>query len=111
MSAPQKAWTGPAAAGLCMMSPRGYDRVTATTSNSMALNLKKWRDVMEAYLDETKGDGPGFAYYTTMPTDALQLFRDAAVETQKIGWKKVEERFEAQGKKVYDLLDDGGQIG
>ena len=43
----------------------------------MALNLKKWRDVMEAYLDETKGDGPGFAYYTTMPTDALQLFRDA----------------------------------
>ena len=55
-----------------------------------------------------KGDGPGFAYYTTMPTDALQLFRDAAVETQKIGWKKVEERFEAQGKKVYDLLEKFG---
>merc|ERR1711959_450726 len=74
------------------------------TSNSMALNLKKWRDVMEAYLDEA-GAGPGFAYYTTMPTDALQLFRDAAFETQKIGWKKVEKMFEDQGKKVYDLLE------
>ena len=33
----------------------------------------------------------GFAYYTTMPTDALTLFERAAVETEKVGFDKVKE--------------------
>ncbi len=104
LSAPQKAWTAPAGAGVVMMSKRGYDRVSETTSDSMAMNLRKWRDVMESYLAPK---GPGFSYYTTMPTDVLTLFRNAAHETkQKLGWASAEEQFQEQGTAVYELLEE-----
>jgi aspartate aminotransferase-like enzyme len=46
----------------------------ATRSDSMTLNLRKWLGVMDTYV------AGGFSYYTTMPTDCLRLFRDAAFE-------------------------------
>ena len=51
----------------------------------MTLNLRKWRDVMDTYL------AGGFSYHTTMPTDCLALFRDAAQETEAYGFEKAKE--------------------
>ncbi|KAK3244202.1 hypothetical protein CYMTET_46181 [Cymbomonas tetramitiformis] len=78
VSAPQKGWSGPACAGLLMLSERATEAVLSTTSSSMALNVQKWYNVMKSYLDG------GFMYYTTMPTDGLALFRDVAQQTKAL---------------------------
>ena len=54
-------------------------------------NLRKWNDVMETYLDGK------FSYYTTMPTDAMQLFRDNAAETEAYGFARAEREFDVLG--------------
>eukprot|EP00951_Prasinocladus_malaysianus_P015505 scaffold118992_cov36-Prasinocladus_malaysianus.AAC.2 len=102
VTAPQKGWTSPACAGLVILSKAGNALTDETTSTSMALNLKKWRDVMDAYLNG------GFAYHTTMPTDCLQLFRDAALETKEFGFAKAQAGFLELGQRVRALLDKYG---
>ncbi len=49
ISAPQKGWSASPSAGLVMMSDRAVKRLEETTSNSFALDLKKWRAIMAAY--------------------------------------------------------------
>jgi aspartate aminotransferase-like enzyme len=100
LSAPQKGWTGPACASLMMLSERGDHATRNTTSTSMVINMRKWLEVMDSYVNG------GFAYYTTMPTDALNLFRDAALETKEMGFKKAADAawalgFEAPGVSVW----------
>ncbi len=80
ISAPQKGWSASPAAGLVMFSARALDRLEQTTSDSFALDLKKWRAIMKAYEDG------GHAYHATMPTDALLTLRDAMVETRDMGF-------------------------
>jgi aspartate aminotransferase-like enzyme len=80
ISAPQKGWSASPSAGLVMMSPLAVARLEATTSNSFAVDLKKWRSIMAAY------EGGGHAYHATMPTDALVGFRDAMQETKAMGF-------------------------
>jgi hypothetical protein len=48
-------------------------------STSFCCNLAQWLDVMHQYLN-ADGKGPGFRYYTTLPTDALMEFRDVMKE-------------------------------
>lgn len=102
ISAPQKGWTGPACAGIVMLSERGTEAVRNTTSSSMVLNLRKWLETMDAY------ENGGFMYYTTMPTDALQHFRDVAMETQKVGFQKVKDDFTKLGQSVRDQMEGKG---
>ncbi|MEN8841879.1 MAG: aminotransferase class V-fold PLP-dependent enzyme [Octadecabacter sp.] len=85
ISAPQKGWSSSPSAGLVMMSTRALERLDATTSNSFAIDLKKWRQIMEAYLNG------GHAYHATMPTDALRDFRDTMIETKEIGFDALRE--------------------
>lgn len=80
ISAPQKGWSASPAAGLVMLSDRAAERLDGTTSDSFALDLKKWRAIMQAYLDG------GHAYHATMPTDALLGLRDAMEETRALGF-------------------------
>ena len=80
ISAPQKGWSSSPSAGLVMMSTRALERLEATASNSFAIDLKKWRQIMEAYLNG------GHAYHATMPTDALRDFRDTMLETKEMGF-------------------------
>jgi aspartate aminotransferase-like enzyme len=81
ISAPQKGWSASPSAGLVMMSARAVEKLETTTSNSFALDLKKWRTIMAAY------ENGGHAYHATMPTDALLKFRDAMQEAQDIGFE------------------------
>ena len=102
ISAPQKGWSASPSAGLVMLSERGAERLAATTSNSFALDLKKWRAIMEAY---EKG---GHAYHATMPTDALIGFRDAMMETKAMGFAAAKEAQWALGRAVREMLEAKG---
>ncbi len=81
ISAPQKGWSASPSAGMVMLSARGVARLEATTSDSFALDLKKWRAIMKAYEDG------GHAYHATLPTDALIGLRDAMAETREMGFE------------------------
>ena len=98
ISAPQKGWSSTPAAGLVMLSERGLERVAATTSDSFALDLKKWLAIMAAY------EAGGHAYHATMPTDALRQFRDALHETRDWGFDRAKAAQWALGDGVRAML-------
>lgn len=102
ISAPQKGWSASPSAGVVVLSPAGEARLAETTSNSFALDLKKWRAIMEAY---EKG---GHAYHATMPTDAILGFRDAMVETQAMGFEAAKAAQWALGRAVRVMLAEKG---
>ena len=102
ISAPQKGWSASPSAGLVMMSNRAKERLDATTSNSFAIDLKKWSLIMEAY------ENGGHAYHATMPTDALRAFRDTMVETRDYGFDKLRDAQWELGNAVRDMLREKG---
>jgi aspartate aminotransferase-like enzyme len=92
ISAPQKGWSASPSAGLVMLSAQALTRLEASTSDSFALDLKKWRAIMRAY------ENGGHADHSTIPTDALRGFRDTMIETRAYG-------FERLRKAQWDLGD------
>jgi len=52
--------------------------------------------------------GPGHSYLTTMPTDALRLFRDIAEETEEFGFDKAKSLFIEQGAKFRAMMKSKG---
>ena len=104
ISAPQKGWSASPCAGLVMLSKRAEARLAETQSDSFAIDLKKWRDIMKAY------EGGGHAYHATMPTDALRAFRDTMAETRDYGFERLREAQWALGNGVRALLRDKGIV-
>ncbi|MCM2562348.1 aminotransferase class V-fold PLP-dependent enzyme [Lutimaribacter sp. EGI FJ00015] len=102
ISAPQKGWSASPSAGLVMMSQRALDRLPETSSDSFAMDLKKWRAIMEAY------EQGGHAYHATMPTDALRAFRDTMLETRDFGFEKLRQAQWALGNGVRAMLAEKG---
>ena len=83
VTAPQKGWSGSPCCAMVMLSEKAKGVMESTTSTSFACDLKKWSQIMDAYL---KG---GHAYHATMPTDSLA--RDCAVmqEMEAYGFEKL----------------------
>ncbi|WP_170358603.1 aminotransferase class V-fold PLP-dependent enzyme [Ruegeria arenilitoris] len=104
ISAPQKGWSASPCAGLAMLSNRAEERLAETTSDSFALDLKKWRQIMQAY------EGGGHAYHATMPTDALRAFRDTMLETRDYGFEKLRDAQWRLGNAVRAMLRDKGVV-
>ncbi len=104
ISAPQKGWSASPCAGLVMLSERAEARLEETTSDSFAIDLKKWRQIMQAY------ENGGHAYHATMPTDALRAFRDTMAETQEYGFDKLRDAQWALGNGVRAMLKDKGIV-
>jgi len=104
ISAPQKGWSASPCAGLVMLSERAEARLEETTSDSFAVDLKKWRQIMQAY------ENGGHAYHATMPTDALRAFRDTMVETRDYGFEKLRDAQWALGDGVRAMLKDKGIV-
>ncbi|KUJ85674.1 class V aminotransferase [Ruegeria marisrubri] len=104
ISAPQKGWSASPCAGLVMLSERAEKRLEETTSDSFALDLKKWRQIMQAY------ENGGHAYHATMPTDALRMFRDTMQETRDYGFDKLREAQWALGNGVRAMLREKGVV-
>lgn len=102
ISAPQKGWSASPSAGVVVMGPRAEARLAETTSNSFALDLKKWRSIMAAY------ESGGHAYHATMPTDALVGFRDAMLETKAMGFEAAKAAQWALGRAVRAMLAEKG---
>ena len=102
ISAPQKGWSASPSAGLVMMSARAETRLSETTSDSFAIDLRKWRDMMKAY------EAGGHAYHATMPTDALRLFRDTVRETRDYGFDRLKEAQWRLGEAVREALAERG---
>ena len=102
ISAPQKGWSASPSAGLVMMSARAEARLAETTSDSFAIDLRKWRDIMKAY------EAGGHAYHATMPTDALRLFRDTVRETRDYGFDRLKEAQWRLGDAVRKALAERG---
>lgn len=102
ISAPQKGWSASPSAGLVMLSDRAVTRMADTASDSFALDLAKWRQIMQTY------EGGGHAYHATMPTDALRAFRDTMLETRDYGFGKLKENQWVLGNAVRDMLAGKG---
>ena len=102
VSAPQKGWSGTPCCALVMMSQRALDILQSTESSSFACDLKKWREIMEAY------ENGGHAYHATMPTDGLKNFRDVMKETQGLGFEAMKEAQIDLGNKIRSILEEHG---
>ena len=102
ISAPQKGWSASPSAGLVMMSKQAEAKLAETTSNSFAIDLKKWRAIMAAY------EGGGYAYHATMPTDALVGLHTAMLEVRALGFERAKEAQWQLGKAVRALLASKG---
>ena len=98
ISAPQKGWSASPSAGLVMLSERAVARLEETTSDSFAIDLKKWHQIMQAY------ENGGHAYHATMPTDALRAFRDTMLETKEYGFDKLRDAQWQLGNEVRAYL-------
>lgn len=98
ISAPQKGWSASPSAGLVMLSDRALARLDETTSDSFAIDLKKWRTIMKTYEDG------GHAYHATMPTDALTAFRDTMLETRAYGFARLNDAQWELGNGVRAML-------
>ena len=102
ITAPQKGWSSSPCSALVMLGENALERVGTTTSNSFALDLRKWLDIMRAY------ENGGHAYHATLPTDALKTFRDNMLETCSHGLETMREKQWELGKKVRQLLQSHG---
>lgn len=102
ISAPQKGWSASPSAGVVVLSARAEARLAETTSNSFAVDLKKWRSIMAAY------EGGGHAYHATMPTDAIVGFRDAMEETKAMGFAEAKVAQWELGQAVRGLMASKG---
>lgn len=98
ISAPQKGWSASPCAGLVMLSEQALAAARAGKSTSFAIDLGKWKSIMEAYLNG------GHAYHATMPTDALIQFRDAMAETKAAGYEALRAAQWEQGNAVRAML-------
>lgn len=98
ISAPQKGWSSTPAAGLVMFSALGAARLAESESDSFALDLKKWRAIMNAYEDG------GHAYHATMPTDSLLALHAAMRETEALGFDAARDAQWALGNGVREML-------
>ena len=102
ISAPQKGWSASPCSALVLFSERAEAVLETTTSTSFAADLKKWRQIMQAY------ENGGHAYHATMPTDALKAFRDTMLETRDYGFAKVKEEQLELGRAVRALMAEKG---
>ncbi|MAG66856.1 MAG: aminotransferase class V-fold PLP-dependent enzyme [Pseudomonas sp.] len=102
ISAPQKGWSASPCSALVLLSERAEAVLETTTSTSFAADLKKWRQIMQAY------ENGGHAYHATMPTDALKAFRDTMLETRDYGFDKVKQEQLALGTAVRELMQELG---
>ena len=102
ISAPQKGWSGSPCCAMVMMSARALEVIETTTSTSFATDLKKWMQIMNAYL------GGGHAYHATMPTDGITKMRNTMLEMEDIGFETLKRAQIELGRRVRDLLEGHG---
>jgi aspartate aminotransferase-like enzyme len=99
ISAPQKGWSSSPCCAMIGLGERAREMIDHTQSNSFAMDLNKWLQIIEAY------ENGGHLYHATMPTDALKILRDNMKETQVLGFPTAKARQIDLGMKVRALLE------
>ena len=111
LSAPQKAWSGPACVAFVLLNARAQayvlDDEKAPSTQSFCCNLKQWLNVMMEY-ENVDGKGPGFKYYTTLPTDALIKVLAAIRETERFGIARSNQAAWTLGNRIREILKERG---
>ena len=102
ITAPQKGWTSTPCAGVVMLSDAAVARLDETQSDSFVLDLKKWHQIMSAYLNG------GHAYHATMPTDGLSQFYDTLCEVKSFGYDKAKQAQIELGSRLRLLMEQRG---
>lgn len=105
ISAPQKGWSGAAGVGVVLLNDKARAFLAsdkAPKSSSFACDLKKWVEVSDKYKEGA------FMYYCTLPTEAIMKFRDAAKETEQLGFDTAKSRIVELGSKVRAELEKRG---
>lgn len=102
ITAPQKGWSGSPCCGLVMLNGEAAARLEHTQSDSFALDLKKWLQIMQAF------ENGGHAYHATMPTDALIQLHKVMQEAEAAGFETLRERQFELGGKIRALLAENG---
>lgn len=104
-SAPQKGWSSTPCAGVVMLSERACEAMETTNSTSFACDLKKWKQIMQAYLDGKH------AYHATLPTDGLIAFRNVMREVDAFGFDAIKQRQFELGERIRTRLAEAGFVG
>jgi aspartate aminotransferase-like enzyme len=99
ISAPQKGWSSSPCCAMIGLGERAREKINHTQSNSFALDLKKWLQIIETY------ENGSHLYHATMPTDALKILRNNMKETQAFGFSTTQARQIDLGTKVRSLLE------
>ena len=102
ITAPQKGWTSTPCAGVVMLSDAAVARLDETQSDSFVLDLKKWHQIMSAYLNG------GHAYHATMPTDGLSQFYDTLCEVKSFGYDRAKQAQIELGSRLRLLMEQRG---
>lgn len=102
LTAPQKVWSSAPCAALIMLSAAAAKRLAETQSSSFAADLKKWRQIMQAYEDGSH------AYHATMPTESLLRLRDSMQHTLAAGLEPLRSVQWDLGRKVRAMLAAAG---
>lgn len=102
ITAPQKGWTSTPCAGVVMLSKAAVARLDETDSDSFVLDVKKWHQIMTAYL------AGGHAYHATMPTDGLAQFYDTLLEVKSFGIAKAKEAQIELGTRLRLIMEQRG---
>jgi aspartate aminotransferase-like enzyme len=102
VTAPQKGWSGSPCCAMVMLSEKAMGVMEGTTSTSFACDLKKWFQIMDAFL---KG---GHAYHATMPTDSLARVCAVMQEMEAYGFEKLRAEQADLGVKARALLESCG---
>jgi aspartate aminotransferase-like enzyme len=87
LTAPQKGWCSPACGAVILLNGRAtqmVDDADPKSETSFVLSMKHWLRIMRAY------ESGGHAYYATLPTDALEKFRDTIFEMKEYGMAKIQ---------------------
>ncbi len=99
ISAPQKGWSSSPCCAMIALNERAREKINHTQSNSFAMDLKKWLQIIETYENDSH------LYHATMPTDALKILRNNMKETQALGLSTAMARQIDLGLKVRSLLE------
>jgi len=102
ITAPQKGWTSTPCAGVVMLSDEALARLDETEADSFVLDLKKWHQIMQAYLSG------GHAYHATMPTDGLAQFYDTLLEIRDFGFDKAKDAQTELGMSLRGIMAQRG---
>jgi aspartate aminotransferase-like enzyme len=102
LTAPQKGWSSTPCAALVLLGETARQRVEQSQSSSLAMDLKKWLQIMQAY------ENGGHAYHATVPTTGLLQLRDAIKETLACGLEPMRNAQWALGREVRAMLAQHG---